>query len=102
MVNQSNVATQPPTGQDDGQDPSMDISQGYTIEIRVQGHAVSVCVSPMPADGKDGDQDDSENYQQVKSFGDAMRLARDIYTHAGDMENATSGSMSQMSNGYQE
>lgn len=84
--------------QDDTQDSDTpDTSGGYCIEIRVGADGkVSVGVEPKSAEDEEGDE---ENHQSVDSFAGAIKLAKEIYAHAGSMQDMNAG-MDQMSAGY--
>lgn len=74
-------------------------SGGYTIEIEVtDDNKISVSVEPMSSEG--GAEGETEgDAQQVESFGEALRICKDIYAHAGEMQD-TSGSATDMESGY--
>lgn len=84
------------------EDAAPDMSGGYCIEIRVDGQGkLSVGVEPLAAEaseeGAEGGQD--ESYQSVNTIGDAVRLVREIYNHAGSLQADTAGE-DQMAAGY--
>lgn len=74
-------------------------SGGYTIEIEVTAdNKISVSVEPeAPEGGAEGEAEGDA--QQVASFGEALRVCKDIYAHAGEMQD-TSGSAGDMESGY--
>ena len=86
---------------DEGAAP--DMSGGYCVEIRVDAQGkISVGVEPLAAEaqeeGAEGGGDD-EGYQSVNTIGDAVRLVREIYNHAGSLQ-ADSAGEDQMAEGY--
>lgn len=87
-----------------------DASKGYCIEIRVGADGkVSVGVESLAdeqseeagtgegAEGGEGSGDD--DYQPVDSFIAAIKLAKEIYAHAGSMSDM-SASQDEMNSGY--
>lgn len=77
-------------------------SGGYTIEIEVTAdNKISVSVEPMSSEASEGGAEGEAegDAQQVASFGEALRACKDIYAHAGEMQD-TSGSAVDMESGY--
>ena len=98
-------------------DSSVDMSQGYCIEINVAANnKITVSVEPASEesseesgsdDGSDddtsadgsGDSGDDEDAQPVANIREALKLVMDIYQNAGQMQD-TGEDQSQMSSGY--
>lgn len=86
-----------------GADQDMDMSGGYCIEIRVMpGDKVSVGVEPIADEMKEegATPGGEEDYQPAPSFMAALKIANDIYKHAGQINDAASGGNEDMSAGY--
>jgi hypothetical protein len=86
----------------DPSSPAPDMSAGYCIEIKVSGDGkISVGVESAAAEaseeGAESGQD--EDYQSVPTIGDAVRLVREIYNHAGSLQSDSAGE-DQMVSGY--
>lgn len=97
MADQMTDQTDADTGSDTGESDIPDTSGGYCIEIMVSADgSVSVGVEPKSAEDEEGDD---ENYQPVDSFAAAIKLAKEIYAHAGNMQDMGAG-MDDMSAGY--
>lgn len=82
-------------------DAAPDMSGGYCIELRVSADGkISVGVEPLAAEeGEEGGGASEEDYQQVPTIGDAVRLVREIYNHAGSLQSDAAGE-DQMAAGY--
>jgi hypothetical protein len=94
----------PTAGGGDTSEDSGSLSNGYTIEIKVGGDGkISVGVEPNAEEAaEEGGEDGAEggdDMQPVGSFKEAMKLANDIYTHAGNIQASGAGA-SDMSSGY--
>lgn len=89
----------------DSEDPTMDPAAGeaqeppeghssdYVIEIKVSGQGIQVGVESADDEMKEEQGageggSDEENYQTVQSIGEACRLIRQIYAHAGAMQDS--------------
>jgi len=98
MADQMTDQTDAATGADTGEGDTPDASGGYCIEIKVGADGkVSVGVEPQSAEDSEGE--DEENYQPVDSFAAAIKVAKEIYAHAGNMQDMGAG-MDEMSAGY--
>jgi hypothetical protein len=81
----------------DTDEATPDTTAGYCIEIHVSPDGkVSVGVEPKSAEDEETDE---ENYQPVGSFAEAIKLAKEIYAHAGNMEDVAAG-QDDMAAGY--
>jgi hypothetical protein len=76
-----------------------DMSNGYTIEIRVTPDGkFAVGVEPMAAEDAEA-AGNADEFQPVGSLGEVVKLVRDIVTNAGQMAD-TGADMDQMAAGY--
>lgn len=88
-------------------DAAADASQGYCIEIRVDADGkIKVGVESLADEqaeesqgGEPAESEDSEEYQEVGSIGEALRVVKDIYTNAGNMQDMGANE-SEMDSGY--
>lgn len=92
------------------QDGALDTSGGYCIEVRVDADGkIKVGVESLADEqaedaqggepAAEGDDNDNEQYQEVGSIGEALKLVKQIYAGAGEMQDMGAG-MDEMSAGY--
>lgn len=104
MMDPAAGAADPTAG---AQDDAPDTSQGYCIEIRVDADGkIKVGVESLADEQAEESQgaepaegDDSEQYQEVGSIGEALKLVKQIYSSAGEMQDMGAG-MDEMNSGY--
>lgn len=76
-----------------------DMAGGYCIELYIGSDGkMSVGVEPKAAEDAEGEGAE-ETRQPVNTIGDAVRLIREIYNHAGSLQ-ADSAGEDQMAAGY--
>lgn len=81
-------------------DAAADTSGGFCIEIKVSSSGeIKVGVESLADEQSEEGGESADEYQTVGSFGEALRLAKEIFTHAGSMADA-GASQDEMSAGY--
>jgi hypothetical protein len=77
---------------DPGTDAPDDTSNGYTIEIKVDGSgAITLSVEPAADEAAEEQGEGAESGQPVKNIKEACSLVMDIFNNAGQMTDGGDG-----------